>query len=301
MFRIRFWGDRGSYPVPGEKTLCYGGNTSCVEVIADGAQIIFDAGTGIISLGKRLVSEAKEKPIVANIFFSHTHRDHTEGLPFFDPAYLASTTLHVFGPKTLSQDLHETLAHAMLPPFFPVSLEEMKSTKLIKTLSPDDAVIIESITNRPQVVLSRARLPDNIEKYLVVRSYHSTTHPGAGIYIYSAEYHGHKVIYATDTEGYEGGDMSLIEFARNADVLIHDTQFLEEEYSNQKSPRKGWGHSTLNMAVEVARKANVRKLVLFHHDPESSDDKVALKEKIAQQMFPDSIAAYEGLDIVLMD
>jgi phosphoribosyl 1,2-cyclic phosphodiesterase len=301
MFKIRFWGDRGSYPVPGERTLCYGGNTSCVEVIADGAHAIFDAGTGIINLGKRLMREADGNPIVANIFFSHTHRDHTEGLPFFDPAYIATTTLHVFGPKTLSRDLHETLAYAMLPPFFPVSLEEMKSTKLIKDLLPDDAVVIDTKTNKPRIVHSTVKFPDDSGEHLVVRSYHGATHPGAGIYIYSAEYHHHKVIYATDTEGCEGGDLNLIEFARNADILIHDAQFLEEEYSNPKSPKKGWGHSTLKMAAEVARKANVRKLVLFHHDPESSDEKIALKEKIAQAMFAETIAAYEGLDIVLSD
>ena len=301
MFRIHFWGDRGSYAVPGEKTLCYGGNTPCVEVVADGAQAIFDAGTGIIYLGKKLVQQAEGGPIVANIFFSHTHKDHTEGLPFFDPAYLASTTLHVFGPTTLSQDLHETLAYAMLPPFFPVSLEEMKSTKMIKDLSPYDIVIINSRTNQPELVRANGSTPENAAEHLVIRSYHGTTHPGPGIFIYSAEYHKRKIVYATDTEGCEGGDPELIEFARGADILIHDTQYLEDEYSNPKSPRKGWGHSTINMAADVARKAGVRTLVLFHHDPEASDNKVLLKEKLAREMFPDTIAAYEGLDLILPD
>ena len=301
MLKIRFWGDRGSYPVPGETTLKYGGNTSCVEVSTGNAHVIFDAGTGIIYLGKRLIREAAGKPIVANIFFSHTHRDHTEGLPFFDPAYLASTTLHVFGPTTLSHDLHETLTYAMLPPFFPVSLEEMKSTKLIKDLSPDEIVTIDTETNIPRTISPGSDLPDNIDDYLTIRSYHGQTHPGAGIYIYSAEHKGRKVIYATDTEGCTGGDPRLIEFARDADILIHDTQYLEEEYANPQSPKKGWGHSTINMAVEVARKANVKKLVLFHHDPEGSDQKIAQKERIAQAMFPECIAAFEGLELVIHD
>ncbi len=299
MLKIRFWGDRGSYPVPGETTLRYGGNTSCVEVIAGNAHAIFDAGTGIIYLGKRLIRESEGRPIVTNIFFSHTHRDHTEGLPFFHPAYLASTTLHVFGPKTLSQDLHETLAYAMLPPFFPVSIEKMKSTKLIKDLSPDEIVIIDTESNIPRMLKPGSDPPENSFEHLIIKSYHGQTHPGAGIYIYSAEYKGKKVIYATDTEGREEGDNRLIEFARGANVLIHDTQYLEEEYSNPESSKKGWGHSTVNMAVDVARKANVKKLVLFHHDPEASDEKVALKEKIAQAMFPDTIAAYEGLELAL--
>lgn len=299
MFKLRFWGARGSYPVPGKNTLCYGGNTSCVEIIANSARAIFDAGTGIIYLGKNLIREAKGEPITANIFFSHTHKDHTEGLPFFEPAYLASTTLHVFGPKTLSQDLHETLAYAMLPPFFPVSLEEMKSTKLIKDLSPFDVVIINTRTNYPDLVRANGSIPDNAVEHLVIRSYHGTTHPGPGIFIYSAEYKNRKIIYATDTEGVEGGDIHLIEFAKNADVLIHDTQFMHDEYYNPKSPKKGWGHSTINMATEVAHKANVQKLVLFHHDPEADDDKVGLKEKLAREMFPDTIAAYEGLEIIL--
>ncbi len=299
MFRIRFWGVRGSYPVPGEMTLRYGGNTACVEVIAGNARAIFDAGTGLIHLGKRLIREADGKPIVANIFFSHTHRDHTEGLPFFDPAYQASTTLHVFGPASLSHDLHDTLAYAMLPPFFPVSLEEMKSTKLIKDLSPDESVVIDTESNTPHTVSNDSELPNNVGEQLLVRSYNGTTHPGAGIYIYSAEHGGRKVIYATDTEGCEEGDERLIEFARGADILIHDTQYLREEYYSSQSPRKGWGHSTVDMAVTVARKAGVKELVLFHHDPEAPDDRVALKEKIAKAMFPSSIAAYEGLELGL--
>jgi phosphoribosyl 1,2-cyclic phosphodiesterase len=299
MLRIRFWGDRGSYPVPGETTLRYGGNTSCVQIIAGNAHAIFDAGTGIIYLGKRLIRESTNRPIVANIFFSHTHRDHTEGLPFFDPAYLASTTLHVFGPQTLSRDLHETLAYAMLPPFFPVSLENMKSTKLIEDLSPEETVIIDTDTNIPCIIKPGSDPPENNSEHLIIRSYHGQTHPGAGIYIYSAEYNGRKVIYATDTEGCEDGDSRLIQFAQGADILIHDAQYLEEDYLDVRSPKKGWGHSTVTMAVNVARKANVKKLVLFHHDPEDTDEKVATKEKMARAMFPQSIAAFEGLELAV--
>ena len=119
---VRFWGVRGSYPVPGSRTVRYGGNTACVEVQAGAHTIILDAGTGIINLGLELLRRARangNKPVVATLFFSHMHHDHTQGFPFFRPAYVGASTLHILGPKVFQSDLEETLSHAMLPPSFP--------------------------------------------------------------------------------------------------------------------------------------------------------------------------------------
>ncbi len=133
-FIVRFWGVRGSYPVPGPDTIRVGGNTSCIEVWAGGHLIIVDAGTGIIGLGKELVNEhlATGKPIVATILFSHTHHDHTQGFPFFEPAYFGASVFYMFGPRILGhrafyEDIEEALQGAMLPPSFPVTLDGLKS------------------------------------------------------------------------------------------------------------------------------------------------------------------------------
>ena len=119
---VTFWGVRGSYPVPGPRTVRMGGNTACVEIQAGPHTIILDAGTGIINLGADLVRRARSNgghPITATILFSHMHNDHTQGFPFFDPAYVGASTLHILGPKVFESDLEETLSHAMLPPSFP--------------------------------------------------------------------------------------------------------------------------------------------------------------------------------------
>ena len=142
---VRFWGVRGSYPVPGPRTVHYGGNTSCVEVQAGAHTIILDAGTGIINLGMELLRRAKadgNKPVVATLFFSHMHHDHTQGFPFFTPAYLGSSVLNIFGPRVFERDLEETLAHSMLPPSFPVALQEMNSLKFLRNMTETDVIIL---------------------------------------------------------------------------------------------------------------------------------------------------------------
>src|SRR5689334_15412698 len=144
---IRFWGVRGSYPVPGPRTVRYGGNTACVEVQAGVHTIILDAGTGIINLGTELLRRSRadsNRPVVATIFFSHMHNDHTMGFPFFDPAYHGASTLHIFGPKVFQSDLEETLSHAMLPPSFPVGLDELPSRKILSNMNETDIVLMGS-------------------------------------------------------------------------------------------------------------------------------------------------------------
>ena len=299
MFKVKFWGVRGSYPVPGAKTLRYGGNTTCVEVSIEKSLIILDAGTGIIPLGKELIKNSQNDLITANIFFSHTHHDHVEGLAFFEPAYRGSTTLYLFGPKSLSLDLKEILIHEMLPPYFPISLEEMHSTKLIKDISDSEAILIDVHNNIPEIKKVIDVNPEQSQDRVLIRVLKGYNHPRGGVFIYSIEFQNKRVIFATDIEGYLGGDVRLIEFARGADVLIHDTQFLEEDYSDPEAPKQGWGHSTVQMALEVAKKAEVGQLILFHHHPGHDDEKVEEKEKLAKSIFPNSIAAYEGLELLL--
>jgi len=300
-FRVRFWGVRGSYPVPGPRTVRYGGNTTCVEVRADGHLIIIDAGTGIIDLGYELLRQhlATGDPIVATVLFSHTHHDHTQGFPFFRPAYLGSSTLYMFGPKMFREDLSEALSRAMLPPSFPVELEELNSLRIIRNIEESEVIILRK--NIPEPVVrniyrqDHSANPDQVE----IRLYKGFAHPKDGIFIYKISWQGHSMVFATDTEGYVGDDARLVDFAHGADLLIHDAQYTQEEYTTGPRPKQGYGHSTPQMAAQIARLAGVKQLALFHHDPQHDDEQIAAMERDTQRIFPNTIAAYEGLELVI--
>ncbi len=275
MFFIRFWGVRGSIPVPGPKTVNIGGNTSCIEVRAGSEILIFDAGTGIRALGNTLM---RELPIVARMFFTHVHWDHIQGFPFFAPAFIKGNRFDLFGGRKISATLAETLAGQMNFPNFPVSLAEMAAQMNFHDLHEGEAVACGD------AVISNKQL----------------NHPG-GIFAYRVDFAGHSVVLATDTEHYSCTDRKLTELAEGADVLIYDAMYTPDEYagSAESMPRTGWGHSTWQEGVKVAREARVKKLVLFHHDPDHDDAAVREIEARARQVFPDSIAAYEGLALQL--
>jgi len=299
-FIVRFRGVRGSYPVPGETTSRVGGNTACVEVWAGGHLIIIDAGTGIIGLGKELMKKyrasGEKEPIVATMLFSHTHHDHTQGFPFFDPAHEGTSVLYMFGPRTFYEDIEEALSRAMLAPSFPVALAELKSLKVMSNIEESEVVILNRSMD-PQLLNvyrdEREDSPDAVEIGLM----RSFAHPNGGVSVYKISWAGKNMVYASDTESYIGGDTRLIEFARGTDLLIHDAQYTSQEYVT--GPKQGWGHSTPEMAIAIAQAAKVKKLVLFHHDPSHDDDTLAEIERKAQEAFPNTILAYEGLTIKL--
>jgi phosphoribosyl 1,2-cyclic phosphodiesterase len=301
-FIVRFRGVRGSYPMPGKTTSRVGGNTSCVEVWAGGHLIIIDAGTGLIGLGKDLMKKyrasGEKEPIVATMLFSHTHHDHTQGFPFFDPAHEGPSVLYMFGPKTFYEDIEEALSRAMLAPSFPVALTELKSLKVMSNIEESEVVILDQGSD-PQILNvyhdEREDSPDAVE-IEVMRSF---AHPKGGVSVYKISLAGKSMVYASDTESYVGGDTRLIEFARGTDLLIHDAQYTNEEYVTGPIPKQGWGHSTPEMAIAVAQAAKVKKLALFHHDPSHDDDTLAEIERKAQEAFPNTILAYEGLTIEL--
>ena len=299
-FLVRFWGVRGSYPVPGYLTANVGGNTSCVEVRANGHLIILDAGTGIINLGQSLEREyqAGGKLLVATILFSHTHHDHTHGFPFFSPAHSPRSVLYMFGPRTFYEDIEEALRRSMLSPAFPVALEELKSLKIISNIEGAETIILER--GRDPRLRNLHRDPIPLPKdALKISVMHSHAHPKEGVHIYRLEWRGKCLVYATDTESYVGGDTRLIRFARGADLLIHDAQYTHQEYSGGEVPTQGWGHSTPGMAAAIARMAGVERLVLFHHDPTHGDETLAEVEACAKAVFPNSVLAREGLELKL--
>jgi phosphoribosyl 1,2-cyclic phosphodiesterase len=278
--RITFWGVRGSIPCPGPDTAGVGGNTSCVEVRAGKAQLVFDGGTGLRLLGKRLL---KEMPFTAHLFFSHVHWDHIQGFPFFDPAFVAGNVIHLYGGNNVSRTLEETLAGQMDHPNFPVHLTDMGAKMIFHGVNADAPVEIDA-GDGTKAVISAA--PGN--------------HPN-GVWAYRVDHGGRSVVYATDTEHYAVVDPKLTQLAEGADILIYDSQYTPEEYAGKAggAPKVGWGHSTFEEAVKLARAANAKKLILYHHDPMQSDAAVAEKERRARALFSNCEAAREGLVIEL--
>jgi phosphoribosyl 1,2-cyclic phosphodiesterase len=295
---VRFRGVRGVYPTPGTATLRYGGNTACVEVWAGGRLLILDSGTGIVNLGNELMEWRKrtQQPIVASLFLSHTHPDHMQGFPFFSPAHEGSSTLYIFGPRMLDEDLEDELSRAMLPPTFPVLLEELPSLRIVSNVNHNQVILIGP-EHEPRRV-NPFREPIEVDSDTVqVRIMQSFFHPSGHVSVFKIEWNGKRVVYATDIEGVAGGDERLIRFSRGCDLLIHDAQYTTEEYIN--TPRQGWGHSTPEMATLVAERAKVKQLILFHHHPLHDDDQLDAMQAQAQAAFPNTMMAYEGLTIRL--
>ncbi len=278
---IKFWGVRGSIPRPGPKTLKYGGNTSCVEVRCGDTLIILDAGTGIVELGEDLLRRKAEAPekygkIKGHIFISHFHWDHVEGFPFFAPALSPPNEFDIYGLPHLENTIESTLRRQMVEPNFPITVDDFGATLRFHDLKAGDSVEIDDV----RVIVGESN------------------HPG-GCHCYRVECEGKAIVYATDTEHCLQRDCLLAEFAREADILIYDGMYAPEQYLGlwDNVPRESWGHSTWEAGAATAKSANVKHLVLFHH---GNEDKIIDELQIvARKKFPQTTAAYEGLEITL--
>jgi phosphoribosyl 1,2-cyclic phosphodiesterase/CheY-like chemotaxis protein len=266
--RLKFWGVRGSIPVPGPSTIRYGGNTTCVEVRTDGEIIILDAGSGIRELGLALEKEFDGAPINLTLLLTHTHWDHIQGLPFFLPAYKAKNSLRVLGFEGARAGLATILAAQMEVPFFPVSWKDLPGTIKIQELkrmkfSIGKVKVHARFLNHPGICAgyrlftkegSIAFLPDNepFEPLKLKLAARDGTHP-----------HRARAQAAVARS-------KLVDFLKEADVLILDTQYTDEKYQEHV----GWGHGALSRVVSLALEARVKKLFLFHHDPTHDDHKI---------------------------
>jgi len=263
--RIRFWGTRGSIPTPGQRTVRYGGNTACVEVRADDdALLVLDAGTGLRELGLSLNGAG---PMSLDLLLSHLHWDHIQGIPFFRPAYDPMTRIRIHGPAQ-QRPLRDMLGIGMDDPFFPVNLDGMPAQLEINDLESGAEVRLSPFRVRAARVL----------------------HP-APCLAYRIEADGRALVYATDTEDpFSGRENPVIGLAKDADTLIHDAQYLERDF------KPSWGHSTIDTAIDVALRAGVRRLVLYHHDPDRPDDALDLIGVEAQER---AHASDPGLEVVV--
>jgi phosphoribosyl 1,2-cyclic phosphodiesterase len=263
---------RGSIPTPCRQNLGYGGNTSCVQVETPQEEVlIFDAGSGIRDLGLHLARESVRGPLRIHLFLTHFHWDHVLGLPFFVPIYDQRNVITIYS-SPYSAPLQPSVAAVMRHPHFPVAFETV----------PSHVQLVELGT----VPLRTAGAE--------VRAF--PVHHPQGACGYRIEAGGACAVYVPDREpGDEALDRGVRENARGADVLMHDAQYRPEEYPK----RRGWGHSTWEEAVAVARDAQVKRLVLFHHDPEHSDDAIRSIAEQAGAAFPSVDAASEGSAIEL--
>jgi phosphoribosyl 1,2-cyclic phosphodiesterase len=272
--KIKFWGVRGSTPTPEQRNGRYGGNTACVEVrLANGTLIILDCGSGLRSLGKSLIKEFGGRPINSYIFLTHFHWDHIQGIPFFRPLYETGNAFAFHAVHRGEKELTEAIEGQIISPYFPVDMTALGSTRNFfdRDYSPLDiegAIVTSAPLNHPQ-----------------------------GCVGYRIEADGCVFVFATDTEpGSDFHDRSVRELARGADVLVYDAQYTPQQLKGEK---KGWGHSSWLEGTRVARDAGVKRLLLFHHDPDHDDIFVDGLVERAREEFSQSGGAIEGMEIFL--
>jgi phosphoribosyl 1,2-cyclic phosphodiesterase len=261
---LKFWGVRGSIPTPTEETVRFGGNTSCLSADLGDNLIIFDAGTGIRLLGNSIM-ERSEKPKM-DMFLSHVHWDHIQGFPFFGPGYRPGYSINVYGRGKADNTLGEILAGQMEGPNFPVSLSQLGATFTYSDLRPGQTIPIQ---NHAQETVARVTCVNG-------------HHPN-GVLVYRLDdlRQGTSLVYATDTEHYpDRMDKGIGDLAKGVDLLIYDGMYTPEEYEGKY---KGWGHSTWEKGFELAGYAGVRKYLVFHHDPNHSDEFLSDYEGVVRE------------------
>jgi phosphoribosyl 1,2-cyclic phosphodiesterase len=278
--QVTIWGCRGSVPTPGPETVEYGGNTSCVEVaLDDGTVLIFDAGTGIRGLGAEL---AKRGTRHIHLLLTHLHLDHLEGLRFFAPLWDEGVQVDLWGPPSTVLSLQARIARSFSPPLFPIDLRNVPAE-----------LLFHDVPRQPWVI-GGATL-----------TAHFVVHPGPTV-AYRVDAVEASLAYVPDHEpaltGIEGRSTDWISgaaIATDADMLLHDGQYTEEEYGD----RVGWGHSSVADAVAFSQVVGARRLVLFHHEPLHADESMSgLEDRARSLAGPDELQvtlAREGMVLQL--
>lgn len=274
--KIKFYGTRGSIPVCSREFQDFGGNTSCLTIsIPDQSVLsIIDAGTGIRNLGKELMSNKENLPKEITLGFSHFHWDHIQGFPFFTPAYNPNVNINilVMGAGWENHRLKQIMINQMGGEFFPIEMNEMGAHFNFLTLG-------SKVIQHSSGISVRAR---------------QHNHPGRA-YSFRIERNGKAFVMITDIEHGEFLDEGIIELAKDADLLIHEAQYTTEELKT----RKGWGHSSYEQAIEVAKRSGAKQLVMTHHDPEHDDLFLLEMEKKCQAQFPNCCLARELMEITI--
>jgi phosphoribosyl 1,2-cyclic phosphodiesterase/CheY-like chemotaxis protein len=273
---VRFWGVRGSIPCPGPGTVQYGGNTSCVEVRADGEIVILDAGSGIRGLGKHLTAEFGSRPLAVTLLITHTHWDHIQGFPFFGPAYSPRNSVRILGYEGARKGLQSALSSQMESSYFPIGMKQMPGNILVEEMRD-----LEFSIGRVRVAATFVNHPG------ICMGYRLFTSAGSVVYIPDNEpfqrlrsFHESHVTIAEAMRYASSQDQRLIEFIQGAEVLITDAQYDDSEYQSHV----GWGHSCVEDVVALALMGRVKRLFLFHHDPEHEDAQIARMTEWAREL-----------------
>jgi len=305
--RLRFWGVRGSIACPGPETVHFGGNTPCLELFFEevGRRIIIDAGSGIRMLGNRLLKQSRPQGAInADLFITHTHWDHIMGFPFFEPIFRETTSLKIYGPVTYEDDSLETIIGDQLRyRYFPIRHNELKASIQYRELKECQLDLGDGITvktkylNHPVLCFGyRFEYKDKIfctaydtEPFRNVFQ----TNPSDAHYDASISHEGERAAQQENDK--------LLDFFKGGDVIIHDAQYIAEEYNRSKT---GWGHACFEDAIDFAHKAGIKKLFFFHHDPLRTDRELFALEKhyqgtLAKGSSLECAVAREGIELVI--
>ena len=281
-FTVYFKGVRGSYPVSDKNSLVYGGNTACVYLNVNNHRIILDAGSGIANAGKQILEErisTQEKtPLTLTILLSHLHLDHIQGLPFLAPLHFAGTSVNIFAHAKSDEELKKDLSEILFEKSFPLSIDEIKSDIKINAVNEknnDYAIVLKDKEQAPIITkLSELDKFGVTKNDVVITTLFSKTHPKDGVMVYKITYKDKSLVYATDKESYNNGDTMLSNFARGCDLLIHDSQYTDIDYNSIANSKKGFGHSSFEMAVCEKENSHAKNLAFFHYDPNYDDKKL---------------------------
>ena len=281
-FVVYFKGVRGSYPVPDKNFLKYGGNTSCVYVAVNNHRIILDAGSGLANAGKQILEEKiisqDKKSLNLTILLSHLHLDHIQGLPFFNILHNSNAKINLFAPAKNDTELEKSLSDILFSKAFPLTTAEIKSDLKINAINNknNDFVIILKNNKAAPVITKLSEIKEgSVNKQdVIITSMYSKTHPKDGVIVYKISYNGKSLVYATDKESYAGGDKALATFARNTDLLIHDSQYTDCDYNSIAHVKQGFGHSSFDMAITEKKNSHAKNLAFFHYDSNYDDNKL---------------------------
>ncbi len=267
MFRVRFWGVRGSLPVSGPDFHKYGGNTVCIEMQCGENRLLFDAGSGLLPAGKSLLSEGISK---FNLLFSHCHYDHIIGLPYFAPLFDPRSNVTVWSGHTGgAMTTREIITEFIRPPWFPIEIDECRAR-----LQTHDFKFYDVLEPFSGVKIRTGKL----------------NHPGGAVG-YRVEWAGKIVALITDTEHQPGVlDPEVLALIRDVDLFIYDTTYTDEEMPH----RVGYGHSTWQHAIRLAKAANAKKVAFIHHSPLRTDEEIDAIDRLALDQFPGAFSAREG-------
>lgn len=276
--KLKFWGVRGSIPAPGDRTMRYGGNTTCIEIRTDcGELIILDGGTGIFPLAQSLL---RELPVTPHIFTTHSHWDHIQGLPFFIPTFIPGNRIRLYGAfDPITREGPERIINVQLQySYFPVREAEMKSPFAYGTVMPNEPVAVGAATVTPLLL-----------NHPVVNLGYRIDSNGKSIF-FTGDHEPHFNIYETDDDGYaeyqgliEEQRQAIVQAIAGVDIIVADSAYTLEEYP----AKRGWGHGTFDSSIQLARDAGAKVLYCTHHEPTRGDDDL-------ERVFAEAVSRYAG-------